>query len=72
MVIIKNDKLVKNNLYICFKGKPFYWKNSVFSPKQKRLIKLGKNVEKWEQALLKRWKKSVSTIIITMKKTNLR
>ena len=67
MVIIKKDKLAKNNLYICFKGKAFYWWNSVLSPKQKRLIKHGENVEKWEQALLKRWKKIPSTVMVTIK-----
>ena len=48
MAIIKSDKLVNNNMYTCFKGKTFYWLNSVFPPKQKCLIKLEKKIEKWE------------------------
>ena len=37
------------------------------SPDQKRLIKHGEKLEKWEQALLKRWKKIPSAIMVTIK-----
>ena len=36
-------------------------------PEQKRLIKYGEKIEKWEQALLKRWKRSPSAVMITIK-----
>ena len=29
IIIVKYDKLVRNNLYTCFKKKPLYWWNSV-------------------------------------------
>ena len=48
LTIIKKDKVARDNLYICFKSKTFYWWNSVFSPKQKRLIKYKEKIEKWE------------------------
>ena len=67
LIIIKSDKLVKNNLYICFKSNKFYWWNSVFSSEQKRLIKFGIKIEKWEQTFMKRWKKSICTVMITIK-----
>ena len=65
--IIKGDKLVKNNLYIYFKSKIFYWWDSVFSPEQKPLIKHGEKIENWEQILLKRGKKTSSAVMVTIK-----
>ena len=58
---------MKNNLYICFKGKTFYWWNSVLSPEEKPLVKHGEKVGKWEQTLLKRWKKIPFTVMVTIK-----
>ena len=69
VIVIKSDKLVKNNLYICFKNRAFYWWNFVLTSKQKRLVKLKKDVDEWVQVLLKRFKKTtfliMTTIIIT-------
>ena len=67
MAIVKRNKMVKNNPYTCFKGKAFYWWNSILSPEQKRLIKNDEKIEKWEQALLKRWKKIPSALMVTIK-----
>lgn len=67
ITIIKNDKLVRNNLYIRFKNNFFYRQNSGSSPVLKHLIKHGENIEKREQTLLKRWEKLPSAVLVTIK-----
>ena len=59
--------MVRSNFHNCFKYKVLYWRNSVFSPEQNSLIKLGVKIEKWEQALLKRVEKYPSAVMVTIK-----
>lgn len=45
MTIVKGEKLVRDNLYTCFKGTALKWWDSVLTPEQKRLVKLGEGIE---------------------------
>ena len=66
MAIVKGEKLVRDNLYTCFKGKALHWYSSILSPEQKRLVKLGEGVDEWVAALLKRYKESASSAMTTL------
>ena len=70
IVIIKDDKLVRNNLYTCFKDHVFKWWNSIFIFEQKRLIKLSEDIEEWKAILFKRWKQSITSVATTLKEIN--
>ena len=70
MIIIKNDKLIRNNLYICFKNHVLKWWNFIFISKQKRLMKLNENIDEWEIVLFKRWKQSIISVVAIFKEVN--
>ena len=61
MIVVKGAKLTRQNLYICLREFALAWYIDVLNDDQKRLVKLGEEVEEWERALFKRWKESSIT-----------
>lgn len=68
MAAVKSADLLRNNLYICLRGTALAWYTEVLTEEQKRLVKLGSDIDKWLFALLKRFKKSPSTAMATVTK----
>ena len=68
MIDVKKANMIRQNLYICFREIALVWYTIIFIENQKRLIKLDENVDEWIRALSKRFKKSDSLIIATIKK----
>ena len=63
MIVMKEAKLTRQNLYICLRKFVLTWYIDVFNDDQKKLMKLNEKIEKWEKTLFKRWKKSSITIM---------
>ena len=62
---IKNDTIVRNNLYICLRETVLTWYTSNLRKNQKRLIKLRNKMNEWIRILLKKfrlWRISCSSL----------
>ena len=57
---------MRNNLYICLRETTLTWYTSSLEDDQKRLVKLENDVEKWIKILLKKFRQSFSTAMITV------
>ena len=69
MIIIKNHKLIRDNLYTCFKNKTLHWYISILISDVKRIIKYDENIDEWKRTFLKRWKQFVIFVVFIFKKT---
>ena len=63
---IKENLIVRNNLYICFRETILAWYTFNFENDQKRLVKLSDEIEKWIRVLLKKFRQFSSTIMTTV------
>ena len=63
---IKEDALMRNNLYICLRETTLTWYTSSLENDQKKLIKLENDVEEWIRVLLKKFRQSFSTAMTTV------
>ena len=64
MIVVKNVELIHQNFYICFRDTIFAWYTSILIENQKRFVKLSDNVDEWVKVLHKRFKKSISIVMI--------
>ena len=68
MADIKDVELVRQNLYICFRDISLTWYIIVLIENEKRLIKLGEDVEKWTRVLHKRFRESSFVVMVAFNK----
>ena len=57
---IKDDTIVRNNLYTCLRETALAWYTSNLGEDQKRLVKLSNGVNKWIRVLLKKFRQPLS------------
>lgn len=68
MVVIKGDKMMRDNLYTCLRGAALEWYTAILTDEQKRLVKLGDGVDEWVHALTKKWKESPTAAVAIVSK----
>ena len=66
MTQIKDDILIRNNLYSRLRNIAFAWYTFNFSDDHKRLIKFDIEVDEWIKILLKKFKQSSKTVLATV------
>lgn len=54
---IKGAEIVRTNLALCLRGTTLTWYTTELTAPVKRLLKLGKNLDEWVEALHNRFKK---------------
>ena len=68
MTEVKKAEIVRQNLYICFRGTALAWYTTILTEDQKRLVKLSNGVDEWARVLHKRFKESTSSAMTTITK----
>ena len=63
---IKNDTIVRNNLYICLRETVLTWYISNLKENQKRLIKLRNEMNEWIRVLLKKFRQFFNIVMTTV------
>ena len=66
MTQIKDDILIRNNLYSCLRDIALAWYTSNLSDDHKRLIKFDIEIDEWIRILLKKFKQSSETVLATV------
>ena len=66
MTQIKDDILIRNNLYSCLRDIALAWYTSNFNDDHKRLIKFDIEIDEWIKILLKKFKQSSETVLATV------
>ena len=66
MTQIKDDILIKNNLYSCLKNTIFVWYTFNLSDDHKRLIKFDIEIDEWIRIFLKKFRQSFETVLATV------
>ena len=66
MTQIKDDILIRNNLYSCLRDIALAWYTSNLSDDHKRLIKFDTEIDEWIRILLKKFKQSFETVLATV------
>ena len=61
---IKDDTIVRNNLYICLRKTILTWYTSNLEKNQKRLIKLSNKMNEWIRILLKKFNQFLNIVMI--------
>ena len=63
MTQIKDDILIKNNLYSCLRNIALTWYTSNLNDDHKRLIKFDNEIDEWIRILLKKFRQSSETAL---------
>ncbi len=64
IAVIKDEKMIAENLYTCLRGIALEWYVSELTDMEKRLLKLS--LDEWHRALLSRFKKSPAIALTTI------
>ncbi len=68
VIRMKNVSQVRKNLFICLRDLTLQWYISKLSENIKNLLRYDNEVEYWEKELLKKFKESVSVVMISLVK----
>jgi hypothetical protein len=68
VVKIKNVAQIRKNLFICLRKLALQWYTFKLFENTKNLLRFENEIEFWEKELLKRFKKSVSVVMISLMK----
>jgi hypothetical protein len=65
-VVAKRAEIIRNNLYTCLRESTMTWYTAKVSKEEKKLLKMKNNIDVWKRYLLKKFRKRLNVIMITI------